>query len=425
MKLRQRALQWNITLGLVLMVSRVAGASAAAEPLLTPEQLTIERIECSGNAHTSCDLIRHELPLLAGSTVDEEQVREAKTRLILLGLFRDVQISLKRGSERGRAILDINVVELSPYYTELTTGSRFTGSLINQNFAVILGTRNLFGTGKILQADASLDQSFKGDKHNVFHGQLEYIDPSLFGSKRLFATAGINYSAIRDRTPNYLVNEDYLSPYVSVGTRIGTFSYASLRYDQDANAHFHSQEGINSGGYYGYDINRPRTKSLQLLAGWNNLDDLFFPTSGYLINLAGTVRDESFDDGYVFRSLLATGEIQGHWSLTDQWALHLNFGRGQGLGNSPVPTGGAIGYDTSGLATAGISFDLKKSYADEGIRNARVYLNAGYYNPTRKFTPDFYLSTSTPGAELGLRLDIPKVGILNLFFMYLNEYPVR
>jgi outer membrane protein assembly factor BamA len=74
---------------------------------------TIERIEVRGNHKTRTELILREVVLAPGDTVtaDDARVERARLRLLALGYFVDVRLSMIKGERRGFAVLVIEVEE--------------------------------------------------------------------------------------------------------------------------------------------------------------------------------------------------------------------------------------------------------------------------------------------------------------------------
>src|SRR5688500_7023246 len=74
---------------------------------------TLEGIELRGNLRTRARVVLRYLPFEPGDLldVDDPAVELARYRLLGTGFFRDVQFSLRKGSERGRVVLVVEVVE--------------------------------------------------------------------------------------------------------------------------------------------------------------------------------------------------------------------------------------------------------------------------------------------------------------------------
>jgi outer membrane protein insertion porin family len=71
----------------------------------------LESIEVRGNHKTQGKLILSYVHLKPGESLDEEKVELSRIRLLALGYFKDVHMSLEKGSERGRVKLVVEVDE--------------------------------------------------------------------------------------------------------------------------------------------------------------------------------------------------------------------------------------------------------------------------------------------------------------------------
>ena len=71
----------------------------------------LESIEIRGNHKTHGELILSYVHLKPGETLDPEKVEISRIRLLALGYFKDVHMSLEKGSERGRVKLVVEVDE--------------------------------------------------------------------------------------------------------------------------------------------------------------------------------------------------------------------------------------------------------------------------------------------------------------------------
>lgn len=93
----------------------VTDAAAAAErpPAFTGLKYTLEGLEVRGNTTTLARVVLRYVPFRAGDVLDVDDPRLQLTRFRLLGtgFFRDVRLSLRRGTRRGYVILVIDVVE--------------------------------------------------------------------------------------------------------------------------------------------------------------------------------------------------------------------------------------------------------------------------------------------------------------------------
>ena len=71
--------------------------------------LFVEAIEVVGNGKTTRDTILARISVEIGDLVDEDRIEESRLRLLGTGFFRSVEFSLRRGSQRGRVLLVVEV----------------------------------------------------------------------------------------------------------------------------------------------------------------------------------------------------------------------------------------------------------------------------------------------------------------------------
>lgn len=73
----------------------------------------LEHVEVRGNTTTLSRVILRFVPFSPGDTldVDDKELELTRFRLLATGFFRDVQLSLRRGTRRGSVVLVVNVVE--------------------------------------------------------------------------------------------------------------------------------------------------------------------------------------------------------------------------------------------------------------------------------------------------------------------------
>ncbi|MBX3187848.1 MAG: BamA/TamA family outer membrane protein [Labilithrix sp.] len=73
----------------------------------------LEGVEIRGNTTTLARVIQRFVPFHTGDTldVDDKELQLTRFRLLGTGFFRDVQLSLRRGTRRGHVVLVVDVVE--------------------------------------------------------------------------------------------------------------------------------------------------------------------------------------------------------------------------------------------------------------------------------------------------------------------------
>jgi len=109
--------------------------------------VVVERIEVVGNTATSESVIVRAVPVAVGQTlrVGDPRLADAKYQVLSLGFFRSVEARLKRGSARGRVVLEIRVEERGTLILE----QFFLGTTETSPFwaGIDATERNFLGTG--------------------------------------------------------------------------------------------------------------------------------------------------------------------------------------------------------------------------------------------------------------------------------------
>jgi outer membrane protein insertion porin family len=75
--------------------------------------IQIERIDITGNTATQTEIIERALPIGAGDVLhsSDRRLRDARFKVLALGFFRDVNLRIHKGSQRGQVIIEVNVIE--------------------------------------------------------------------------------------------------------------------------------------------------------------------------------------------------------------------------------------------------------------------------------------------------------------------------
>lgn len=145
--------------------------------------ISIERIDVVGNSITAERLIRRALPFAAGDSIraGDARLREARYKVLALGYFRDVSLSMRKGSRRGRVVLTVEVVERG---TVVLERMYFGTTLATPWWAGLDATeRNVLGTGLGVGGAfvfAGEGRAAGADSQRAF--QLRVTDPALLGT---------------------------------------------------------------------------------------------------------------------------------------------------------------------------------------------------------------------------------------------------
>lgn len=167
-----------------------ASIGRAPETCDAPDSSTIvyrlEAIHIVGNHRTAEHVVRRHLPLREGErlNVDDERLEQARYTLLGTGFFSDVRLSLRRGSARGRVVLEVEVRERSTFQVDnvvLGVSEGLAGTYERADAPIVpygglgISDTNLLGTGTALSATLLLSEPQQGVR-------LRLEDPAVFGS---------------------------------------------------------------------------------------------------------------------------------------------------------------------------------------------------------------------------------------------------
>lgn len=161
----------------------VLGAPAAAQQDFGP-RIVIEKIEIVGNTRTGERIILRALPVQVGDELSagDRRLRKARYKVLALGFFRDVSLSLAKGSQRGYVVLRVEVIERGTIVlNRLHFGSSeavpwwLGADLTDTNF---LGSGISFGLGGTYAARADIFES-----RAQWAWEARLADPSFLGTR--------------------------------------------------------------------------------------------------------------------------------------------------------------------------------------------------------------------------------------------------
>src|SRR5882724_7915851 len=149
-----------------------------------PLRYTLEAIQLRGNTRTERRVVLRYVPFKPGDVfdVDDTEVELSRYRLLGTGFFRDVQFSLKKGSERGLVVLVIDVVErntivINDISMGLAADATRDGRVraLSGYAGLDLAETNLAGTGITLGGAIAVAS-------NQFALRVRFLDPAFLGS---------------------------------------------------------------------------------------------------------------------------------------------------------------------------------------------------------------------------------------------------
>lgn len=335
----------------------LSGMGVVRTPGATALKYTLEGIEVRGNKSTRARVVLRYVPLHAGDVLDVNDPELSLTRFRLLGtgFFRDVQLSLRRGTQRGYVVLVVDVVERNTIVVDnvwlgLSEDVNSDGSarpLTAYGGAAVTET-NLVGTGIALGgAFAVADQQFAL--------RARIADPQFLKTSWI-ADTELLYNAARDffgngdvlvYDPTQPSAQDFaVAQYQRLGGRAGLghdlgvssqvfFDYRLEKID--------ASFPLAASDHYGLDVEpidfllQPGSSVLSTLRTTfvhDTRDQHFLPTSGQYASAMVEAAPPPLGSDYPYAKLVLTGS---HW-FTLPWdhVLRLEGFAGGVFGNAPL-----------------------------------------------------------------------------------------
>jgi outer membrane protein insertion porin family len=137
-------------------LSRVDDASKTVDLALAIEQgpqVTVERINISGNTKTRDKVIRREMKVVEGELYNASALKRSKARINNLGFFEAVDLTTSEGTDQKHVNVDINVKERPTGTFSVGAGYSSVDGLVGQGS---ITQENFLGRGWKLNLAASL-----------------------------------------------------------------------------------------------------------------------------------------------------------------------------------------------------------------------------------------------------------------------------
>lgn len=375
---------WALALALVPLCGLAGSKEDSA--------LIVEDVHCRGNAVTSCQFILGYLHLAPGDRLNEDEIQTAKLKLSSLPNFVSVDIHLEKGSEKGRALVIVEVVEADSVENELVTGTSARLSSLSQTIEGRIADHDVFGTRDTLNADVEGIVPLNGLTRRGIYSRLQLVDPKLLDSSKYFLIAGVTYQNTLIDYPNGDFDKtDQLGMDGSVGRRVFDYSYVTVGYLYRPISQSVSQY-IKRTGVFSTDTDPNNNRGLSLGYGWDSEDDSYFPDRGSRLSSS-------------FGLSWASVRFRKTWSSgTDStWTVQIGGTPGtQYRASLDESQDFSVAYGRKISATDGFG----------GIRHGRWYVEPGvsYYgtSPYRRPLVEW-------GLKAGLRLDTKALGMVDLY----------
>lgn len=119
-------------------------------------QVTIERVDISGNTRTRDKVIRREVPVIEGELYSSSKMKEANRRVRNLGFFDEVQVTDRPGSQNDQSVVEIAVEERPTGTFSIGLGYSSVDKLMAQGS---ITQDNFLGRGLSLSLSGSVGSS--------------------------------------------------------------------------------------------------------------------------------------------------------------------------------------------------------------------------------------------------------------------------
>lgn len=365
------------------------------------DALIVDELACRGNAATSCEFILGHLYLAPGERVDEEELGNARLRLASLPSFHHVDIYLEKGRERDHVRVVIEVAEADPYVREWLAGTSARLDSVSELLAGRITHQNLFGRGKLLDVSAIALVPVDGIVRSEYGARVQYVDPHLFDSKRLFLVAGLggghsDFETIDGSARQELNN---VGIDVRIGRRLFDFSYFSVLYRHNPLIDL-EQTIEHPDGRVEHRADSFDNHVFVATYGWNSEDDPYFPTRGSRAYVSWIWANTLGGDGWQ-----SEGGFRKTWTTQGgtSWLIQISDTPGTEYRNF---------VDEGFEWMAGIARPLRITSSD--IRRARWYVEAGY-SPRGHSARGERLKEY--GLKVGLRLETRAFGLVDLYII--------
>lgn len=392
----------------MILLSAMMGVSAlchAQTPERTPlperPPLTVEDVRCKGNALTRCSFIRGFVHLSPGDALSEEEIQTARLRLSSLPDFASVRIYLDKGSEKGRVVVVVEVVEADRIDNQISSGTSSRLSSLYQTFEGRIAERDIFDTHGTVNLDVEGIVPIDGPSHHGIYTRLQFASPTLFDSNRYFLIGGATYqNTVIDYPYDASDITDQFDLDASIGRRLFDHSYVTVGYLQRLISQSISLSRGTSG-LFSTNSNPNNNKGWALGYGWNSEDDPYFPTHGSRLS-------SSFGESW------ASVRFRKTWSIDPDstWSVQ--------LGGTPG-TQYRASLDENQDFSVGYQRGIGPSDHLGGVNRGRWYVEPGvsYYGD---IAYSGYYGSITYGKQLwewglkaGVRLDTKVFGLVDLY----------
>ncbi len=276
-------------------VAEAAPGGVVRTPGTVGLKYTLEGVEVRGNRTTLARVVLRYVPFHSGDVLDvnDRELELTRFRLLGTGFFRSVQLSLRRGTQRGYVVLVVDVVERNT----LVVDNLWLGVSEDVNSSGAASPLTAYGGARVTETNLAGTGIGLGGAFAVADSQLalraRLVDPQ-FARSSWTAETELLYNAARDFFGNgdVLVNgsaQDYaVVQYKRFGGRLG----------------FGHDLGISSQIFFDYRIEKITATVPLAASDYRGLDvepiDFLLPDGASILSTLGaTMVHDTRDDPFL------------------------------------------------------------------------------------------------------------------------------
>ncbi|MBJ9720265.1 outer membrane protein assembly factor BamA [Acinetobacter calcoaceticus] len=364
------------------------------------QQVTVRRINFTGNSKTADEVLRREMRQMEGALASNEKIDLSKVRLERTGFFKTVDIKPARiPNSPDQVDLNVNVEEQHSGTTTLAVGYSQSGGI---TFQAGLSQTNFMGTGNRVAIDLSRSETqdyynlsvtdpyftidgvsrgynvyYRKTKLNDNYNVNNYVTDSFGGSlsfgypidenQSLSASLGIDNTKVTTGAYVSTYVRDYLLKNGGKTTSTSTYCLVDLVQDKTTGL-YNCPDGQTSKPYGSAFEGEFFTYNLNLGWSYNTLNRPIFPTSGMSHRVGLEIGLPGSDVDYQ----KATYDAQAFFPIGSKGFVLRGYGK-LGYGND-LPFyknfyaggyGSVRGYDNSTLGPKYSSVNLQEEGKDD------------------------------------------------------------
>jgi len=279
-------------------------------------QVSVERINITGNTKTRDKVVRREMKLVEGDLFNATNLKRSKARINNLGYFEAVDISTSAGSEESLMNVDVNVKERSTGTFSVGAGYSSVDGVVAQGS---ITQENFLGKGWKLNLAAAL-----GSETTTY--QLGLTDPYFLDTRW---TLGADIFSTSREYDEY--DRDSVGFAIKGGHPVGEYSRILVTYRfEDVDIY-----NVNPFSSYRADEGTSLVSSITTVYSYNTTDNRIDPSSGLDASasweIAGLGGDEKFS-----KYILDARQFMP-WKWGTVFAAHGQVGHVHSLNSDDVP----------------------------------------------------------------------------------------